>query len=404
MPSLRLSTLGKRLSLRGSNRLYADRLASTLKEGDVVIFKGKQPHDCLIRCCTASDYNHVALVVETYCGELQLFEAGNAGVGRVPLEFYINSCWWSHMQRRFHRVIVRQLHTEQGRGKLTVTQRGELMRYQHEMLGKNFCLNPVTYMKALLHIEHEENMETSFCSQLVAGAYKRMGLLPPDHAASSYLPRDFAETPQARLPLQKGAFLGPEQRVIFERSPLLQRLSTFARSASFRIQGTDAFSDRRSSDRRSLPKSRSSGGSSSSIHSGAPAPGGERGLPTRSASAHTFAAPVQASVPGVKDDESGLHPASRRPQSIRRLLSSILIGLPAPAMTSDEAEVLLRVAMAVYRIRAWLRRRVRERRRRQEAELAAASSPTPSPSREATARADAPPIAETGVKVEIRSG
>ena len=98
----------KRISRALSNKslkkiAFADRLASTLVEGDIVMFQGKRMHDGLIRCCTRSEFNHVAMIVEVD-GELEMFEATAMGVGQVPLEFYINSFYWSHMSGLFHKV------------------------------------------------------------------------------------------------------------------------------------------------------------------------------------------------------------------------------------------------------------------------------------------------------------
>ena len=154
------------LTMKRPGHCYADRLASTLVEGDVVLFKGHQLHDRAIRCCTRSDYNHVAIVVANG-GELEMLEASAAGVNCVNLEFYINSYWWSHMRKHFHWVAVRQLHRPDGRRGISRAQRAELLRYQEEMLGRKFKLSPITYMNALLNLPHKENMSTTFCSQLV---------------------------------------------------------------------------------------------------------------------------------------------------------------------------------------------------------------------------------------------
>ena len=102
--SLSRGSLSKAFTLGGGPRsIYADRLNQTLREGDVVLFKGKQLHDRGIRCFTSSEYNHVGLVVENG-GELELFEASAVGVSCVPFEFYINSYYWSHMSAHFHKV------------------------------------------------------------------------------------------------------------------------------------------------------------------------------------------------------------------------------------------------------------------------------------------------------------
>ena len=247
-PSSRRSTMSQFMR----SHIYADRLDSTLREGDIIMFKGKHVHDSVIRCCTGSEINHVAMIVRTHTGELELFEAGALGVAQIPLEFYINSYYWSHMSNLFHKVVVRQLHTKQGRG-LPRKLRAELMRYQDEMLGRKFTINPVQYMRTLLAIPHKEDMSTSFCSQLVAGAYKRMGLLPKDRPATTYLPRDFTESERgASLPLLEGVSLGRERRLAFDTSPLQDRGGSYyftrPSMASTRVtkhvvaEGSDRFS------------------------------------------------------------------------------------------------------------------------------------------------------------------
>ena len=85
-------------------------------------------------------------------------------------------------------VVIRHLTTAKGRG-ISRGMRAELCRYVEEMTGKKFKLNPLTYMKALLALPHREDMSSAFCSQLVAGAYKRLGLLPPELTVNA--PKEF---------------------------------------------------------------------------------------------------------------------------------------------------------------------------------------------------------------------
>jgi hypothetical protein len=56
----------------------------------------------------------------------------------------------------------------------------------------------------------EENLSSFFCSELVAEAYRRMGLLPEHPPANEYTPRDFSSERLTPLPLLLGATLGPE--------------------------------------------------------------------------------------------------------------------------------------------------------------------------------------------------
>ena len=346
--------------------LYADRLATTLKEGDVVLFYGKQIHDAVIRCCTGSEYNHVAMVVKDAYGELELFEAAALGVAKVPLEFYINSYYWTHMRGMFHKVVIRQLHTkEAGRG-ITTKMRAELVRFQHEMLGRKFCLNPIRYMNAILSIPHREDMSSSFCSQLVAGSYKRMGLLPEEKAASNYLPKHFSTKGSANLPLQNGAWLGPERELVFDETPILA-----PRPSTSRMQSSDLPSRLASSKEDSASELASSRTlvpttvfkddsieSLAEMGGGAPIPGSDPDKPAKPRE------PKKQTTWGAK--------ASRRVSQMLFLVGSTPEPAPPTAEELEErkraAEAALAHAIALYKLRAWMRRHLRNKERRKRAE------------------------------------
>ena len=223
----------RRLSKQYSSRIWsplhhrtvsAAHLADFLQEGDIVLFKGKRAVDAGMRWFMKSEYNHSALVVNVH-GELQLFEATASGVGCCPLEFYVNAFYWLEMSSRFHTIAVRRLYCEfpeaSGGGErhgLTTAMRVALLRYESEMSGRAFERNPLEYIKPLLNVKQRENFGSVFCSELVAGAYKRMGLLPAARSANDYLPRDFAEHPPrgARAAqLEAGARWGHEVHVVF---------------------------------------------------------------------------------------------------------------------------------------------------------------------------------------------
>ena len=58
-------------------------------------------------------------------------------------------------------------------------------------------------------VEKLEADKSFFCSELVASAYKRIGILDPDKAASSYWPGDFStEKKSNEVKLLRGAYLG----------------------------------------------------------------------------------------------------------------------------------------------------------------------------------------------------
>ena len=63
-------------------------------------------------------------------------------------------------------------------------------------------------VRAYLGIPQEQDLESVFCSELVAGAYQEMGALPAIPAANHYLPGDFVSTKKrSRLKLNEGANL-----------------------------------------------------------------------------------------------------------------------------------------------------------------------------------------------------
>lgn len=57
----------------------------------------------------------------------------------------------------------------------------------------------------------KDSYDSFFCSELVAAAYKELGMLPPDKASGQYWPVSFAQ--EKNLQLLKGAKLGIEMLI-----------------------------------------------------------------------------------------------------------------------------------------------------------------------------------------------
>lgn len=227
MPHTALRRWRRRLA--SSERvLYANTLADTLEEGDIVVWSGKKVDDMAIKCCTNSDFNHIAIVVKRG-DEFELLEATGDGVSTIALEFYVEAWYWTHFSSIFHKVAVRQLSTKQGRG-LSGEQKAVLRKYMAEMVGTSYQINPLEYVMSMLQraelLERKEDFSSVFCSELVAGAYKQLGILPAERAANSYFPGDFTERHQSKLKMLDGATLGIEKRIIFEHAPAREEAST----------------------------------------------------------------------------------------------------------------------------------------------------------------------------------
>ena len=144
---------------------------------------------------------------------------------------------WSRIKERFTKVTLRRLYVN-GQP-LRGEQLQQLRRFQAEMLGRDYA-HPTTLVKAFVGMSglfdetEEEDMSRLFCSQLVAGGLKEVGLLPPARPAASYLPPDFASGGYARwwrkrkLPLTRGAVLTKEIRIDFseDTEPWLGQVDT----------------------------------------------------------------------------------------------------------------------------------------------------------------------------------
>jgi hypothetical protein len=92
--------------------------------------------------------------------------------------------------------------------------RAALLAFYQEARGRPYERNRLELFRSVydgpLGDNRKEDDTSFFCSELVAEAYQRMGLLPPNPPANEYTPHDFSSERKKPLPLQLGATLGPE--------------------------------------------------------------------------------------------------------------------------------------------------------------------------------------------------
>ena len=207
---------------QASGRIPVSELGAILDEGDVILFSGRQLGETCQQRLMGIEYNHVGLIVRTStacgtAGELSVLEACVDGVGHYPLRFCLDVLTWAKKAHRFHKIAVRRLRV---RGSpLGDEERVALRRYVVQMVGRSYEKKPLSMVRAFLGVRNTEDLSSLFCSELVAGAYKAMGLLPEDKASADYLPVHFMWRNRHRLPLQRGAFLSKEVVIDFGRPP-----------------------------------------------------------------------------------------------------------------------------------------------------------------------------------------
>lgn len=92
-----------------------------------------------------------------------------------------------------------------------------LLQFMKKNLGKKYDLTAFKLLKLESDFSWENVKEDRgyFCSELVAKAFKSVGLLDEKKSSGRYWPVDFSE--RSELKLKKGAKLGPEQTVILNK-------------------------------------------------------------------------------------------------------------------------------------------------------------------------------------------
>jgi hypothetical protein len=127
--------------------------------------------------------------------ELYVFEAVRPVVALTPL------CTWMSAKEEtmaYKVIAVRRLKMYEGRAKVTLDMGGleELMLKLH---GTPFALQAKSMVKANYQFNTERFEGSIFCSELVAEAYQRVGLLTEKRLSSNFTPKDFSSNEETKL-------------------------------------------------------------------------------------------------------------------------------------------------------------------------------------------------------------
>lgn len=170
------------------------------KTGDILLFKT----NCLIskaqRTVTRSNYDHVALLIK-HSGYVAFLESTRViGVNVLFWEEFIEKQW--HLLYDY--LVYRKLMIKDPEGLENIVK-----TFITETIGKKFNAS----IKKIIGKRETNGNEGYFCSELVASAYKKAGILPSDVPSSNYWPGNFAgERPLFLI----NASLGPLTRINFD--------------------------------------------------------------------------------------------------------------------------------------------------------------------------------------------
>ncbi|WP_319524075.1 hypothetical protein [uncultured Desulfosarcina sp.] len=188
-----------------------------LDTGDIVLFAGKGLISMGLRIGSLCSWSHVAMVVRVKEPDVALIyqstpvcKAKDFIDGKLKNGVQINVM--SEAVRGYNgKVAVRHLSVER-----TPAMLEGLSRFRKEVKNRPYEDHIIQMVKAVWDGplgEVEEDLSSLFCSELVAEAYQRMGLLPASETggkpATEYTPKDFS-TEGGRTELLFGAGLGEE--------------------------------------------------------------------------------------------------------------------------------------------------------------------------------------------------
>lgn len=188
-----------------------EKIRSKLKTGDIVLFGGRSSLSIGIRWATRSPWSHVGMVVRvkeirtillwesTVLNDIRDIATGKEtkGVQLVPLSQRVKSYDGN--------IAVRLLKLKRSDAMLK-----SLSTLREELKGRPYDDDMITLLRAAYDGPFGDNghdLSTLFCSELIAEAYQRMGLLDTTLPSSEYLPWHFSS--KSNIKLLKGT-LGPE--------------------------------------------------------------------------------------------------------------------------------------------------------------------------------------------------
>ena len=165
------------------------------RTGDILLFKGTGFSSRFQRIITSSVYDHIALILKYGKERVSFLQA--TSVGGVEI-IYWDEFLHSQTIHPVEQVALRKLDFDRSPSVLS-----QLEEFINIVLGKKFRLS-TSKLFARRKDKHPQEKRGFFCSELVAMAYKIIGVLPDKPPASRYWPGDFYDN--KKLNLINGAY------------------------------------------------------------------------------------------------------------------------------------------------------------------------------------------------------
>lgn len=187
-------------------------IRNELKTGDLVLFSGKGAISTGIKFATLCGWSHVGMVLTLQQYDFVTIWESTTLSDIADLD--------SRELRKGVQLVPLSARVNQYKGEIAVRQLDQvsfddddvrnLMQLRREVSGKRYERSQMELIKAAYDGpfgHNEEDLSSLFCSELVAEAYQRLGLISEDKPSNEYTPSDFSEG--RGLEMLKGK-LGPE--------------------------------------------------------------------------------------------------------------------------------------------------------------------------------------------------
>jgi hypothetical protein len=166
--------------------------------GDLVLFSCSHAGAMVTKVGTGSTWDHVAMVTKRDDHTLGIFESCPSGVW---VAMYLDNYFNAYLDAGA-KIALRRLTHERTEASLDA-----LAGFVQQMDGRPYEKNILEMVRGTLSLNSGEDLSGVFCSELVAAAYQRMGLLAGGVSSNNYMPGHFGKNQMAGL--LGGAALGP---------------------------------------------------------------------------------------------------------------------------------------------------------------------------------------------------
>jgi hypothetical protein len=178
-PNTKISRLSPSDKFWKNSLISEPSFLKSAQSGDLLLFRGKNLGSKLQRCLTRSKYDHVGLVMKFSNEEVGFLEASRA--------FGVVLTYWDKLFRKDWRKIYAEVWYR----KLELVRTEEIIenleKFVNETKGKSYSLGIGKGKKNV----RPGNEETFFCSELIASAYKVMGVIDEEVPSFKYFPSHF---------------------------------------------------------------------------------------------------------------------------------------------------------------------------------------------------------------------